>query len=189
MLLIRAACRTVYCSKQTFRANHAPTRLLPGDRVRTGSDVRPEPATEVVLVLETAQAEPQACCFSLRPPGARKPWAVPVPTWQAGHEMFSLCLPPGLDDGVELWLRPETHMVPSRTARRVAVLRPQQRLRVLYNAKSDFSLTSRQERHYLYIDIVFDVTVVAHGPVVIPRGEREVLLDDLKVVDLRMTLR
>jgi hypothetical protein len=78
--------------------------------------------------------------------------------------MFSLCLPQGLEDGVELWLRPETHMVPSRTARRVAVLRPQQRLRVLYNAKSDFSLTSRQERHYLYIDIVFDVTVVGIRP-------------------------
>ena len=189
MLLIRAACRTVYCTKQTFRASRPPTRFLPGDRVRTGGDVLPELATDVVLVLESAEAEPQACCFSLRPPGARKPWAVPVPAWQAGHELFALCLPAGPEEGVELWLRPETHMVPSRPAMRVGMLRPQQRLHVLYNAKSDFSLTSRQERHYLYIDIVFDVTAVAHGPIVIPRGEREVVLDHLKVVDLRTTLR
>lgn len=189
MLLIRAACRTVYCAKQAFRTSRPPTRFMPGDRVRTGGDVLPEAATDVVLVLESPEAEPQACCLSLRPTGVRKPWAVPVPAWQAGHELFALCLTPGSQEGVELWLRPDPCMVPSRPAIRVAVLRPQQRLRVLYNAKSDFSLTSRRERSYLYIDLVFDVRAVAHEPVVTPRGEREVVLDDLKVVDLRTTLR
>ena len=180
MLLIRAARLTTTWTKAEHRSPHrAEPVFQPASRVRTGFDLAPAPGVDLALVEETPDAPPLLHTFRFHPPAVERPWA-----------LFGLRLSPDEPDAIELWLRDPGFFygVPKRAVYRLAILRPGRVLRVLHNAKNDFSASSGRDRTYRWNDFVLEplgrVTSRYHAPA----GERPLPLDRATLVDLRQNL-
>lgn len=180
MLLIRAARLTTTWTKAEHRSRHLPEPVFqPGARVRTGLRIDPAPGVDLAIAEETPDAAPLPHTFRFQPPGVERKWA-----------LFGLRLSAGEPDAVELWLRDPGFFygVPRRAEYRLAILRPGRVVRVIHNAKNDFSASSGRDRTYRWNDFVLEPLGRVTSGYQSAAGERPVPLEGAALVDLRENL-